>query len=102
MRKQAADIDISIVLAADTEVAMQGRSIGGSLIGGIGETQEVLEFCAEHGILPQVEMIRIQDVNDAYEKINSEEVRFRYMIDMASLKDYKTDQETARPLAKAG
>ncbi len=69
------------------EVAMQGRSIAGSVIGGIAETQEVLDFCAQHGILPQVEMIRIHDINDAYEKINSEEVRFRYVIDMASLKE---------------
>jgi uncharacterized zinc-type alcohol dehydrogenase-like protein len=69
------------------EVAMQGRSIGGSVIGGIAETQEVLEFCAQHNILPQVEMIRIQDINEAYDKINSEEVRFRYVIDMASLKE---------------
>ena len=69
------------------EVAMHRRSIAGSIIGGIAETQEVLEFCAEHNILPEVEMIKIQDINDAFDKMNDEEVRFRYVIDMASLKE---------------
>lgn len=68
------------------EVAKLGRSVGGSLIGGIAETQEVLNFCAEHNILPQVQMINIQDINDAFEKMKDEEVRFRYVIDMQSLK----------------
>lgn len=67
-------------------LASQARSVGGSLIGGVAETQEVLDFCAEHQILPQVEMINIQDINEAYEKIRNEDVRFRYVIDMASLK----------------
>lgn len=69
------------------EVANYARSVGGSLIGGITETQEVLDFCAEHGIAPHVEMINIQDINDAYKKVLDEEVRFRYVIDMQSLKD---------------
>ncbi len=68
------------------EVAKLGRSVGGSLIGGIAETQEVLDFCAEHDILPEVQMIKIQDINDAFDKIKNEEVRFRYVIDMQSLK----------------
>ena len=68
------------------EVAKMGRSVGGSMIGGIAETQEVLDFCAEHSILPMVEMINIQDINEAFEKIKKEEVRFRYVIDMKSLK----------------
>jgi alcohol dehydrogenase (NADP+) len=68
------------------EVAKLGRSVCGSLIGGIAETREVLNFCAKHGILPHVEMIDIQNVNDAFEKIKNEEVRFRYVIDMQSLK----------------
>lgn len=59
------------------EMAMHRRSVAGSIIGGIRETQEVLDFCAEHDILPEVELIRMQD----------EEVRFRYVIDMQSLKD---------------
>ncbi len=68
------------------EVAMKGRSVGGSLIGGVAETQEVLNFCAAHGILPHVEMIDIKDINEAFKKVKDEEVRFRYVIDMASLK----------------
>ncbi|MBC7552966.1 MAG: zinc-binding dehydrogenase, partial [Taibaiella sp.] len=68
------------------EVARLSRSVGGSLIGGVAETQDVLNFCAAHGILPQVEMINIQDINEAFDKIKDEEVRFRYVIDMASLK----------------
>ena len=69
------------------EVAKYSRSIGASIIGSIAETQEVLDFCATHHILPQVQMININEVNDAFEKINNEEVRFRYVIDMQSLKD---------------
>lgn len=68
------------------EVAKLGRSVGGSLIGGIRSTQEVLDFCAEHHILPDVEMIDIKDINEAFEKKKDEEVRFRYVIDMKSLK----------------
>ncbi len=68
------------------EVAKFARSVGGSLIGGIAETQEVLDFCAEHKIAPLVEMITIQGINEAFEKIVDEDVRFRYVIDMQSLK----------------
>jgi uncharacterized zinc-type alcohol dehydrogenase-like protein len=69
------------------EVAKLDRSIGGSLIGGIAETQEVLDFCAKHNILPQVEMVNIDEINKAFDKIKNEEVRFRYVIDMKSLKN---------------
>jgi len=69
------------------EAAKMGRSIGGSLIGGVAETQEVLDFCAEHGILPQVEMIDMKDINDALASIKNEEVRFRYVIDMKTMKE---------------
>ncbi|SMP37119.1 hypothetical protein SAMN06265346_12712 [Flavobacterium hercynium] len=67
------------------EVAKFGRSVAGSLIGGVAETQETLDFCAEHHILPHVEMINIEDINKAFEKIKKDEVRFRYVIDMKSL-----------------
>jgi uncharacterized zinc-type alcohol dehydrogenase-like protein len=67
------------------DVAKYGRSVAGSFIGGIAETQEVLAFCATHNILPQVELINIQDVNKAFEHIKNEDVRFRYVIDMKSL-----------------
>lgn len=71
------------------EVAFHRRSVTGSLIGSIAETVEVLEFCAEHGIAPDIQIIPIQDVNDAYKKVESGDVRYRYVIDMASL---TTDQ----------
>lgn len=67
-------------------VAFHRNSVGGSLIGNIADTQEVLDFCAEHGIGPDIEVIDIKDVNDAYRKVEDGEVRFRYVIDMATLK----------------
>lgn len=69
------------------EVASFNRIVGGSVIGSIAETQEVLDFCAEHHILPDIEMIKIQDINDAFHKLKHEEVRFRYVIDMASINE---------------
>jgi uncharacterized zinc-type alcohol dehydrogenase-like protein len=69
------------------EVAFHRRSVSGSLIGSIADTQEVLDFCAEHNIAPEIEIIKMQEINDAYSKMQDEEVRFRYVIDMQSLKD---------------
>jgi alcohol dehydrogenase (NADP+) len=68
------------------EVIMHRKHLAGSLIGSVAETQEVLDFCAEHGIAPDVQLIPIQEINDAYKKVKSGDVRFRYVIDMASLK----------------
>jgi uncharacterized zinc-type alcohol dehydrogenase-like protein len=62
------------------------RSLSGSLIGGIAETQEMLDFCGEHGITADVEVIKIQEVNEAYERLLRSEVKYRFVIDMASLK----------------
>ena len=62
------------------------RRMVGSLIGGIKETQEMLDFCAEHGITSDVEVIPIQQVNEAYERVVSGDVRFRFVIDLESLK----------------
>ncbi len=62
------------------------RSLAGSAIGGMPETQEMIDFCAEHGIVADVEMIRIQDVNKAYERLLKNDVRYRFVIDMATLK----------------
>ena len=70
---------------------MHRRTLAGSLIGSIQETQDVLDFCAEHDIAPDVEVIAIQDVNDAYKRVKKEDVRFRYVIDMASLKPEMTE-----------
>ena len=68
-------------------VAFRRRNISGSFIGSIRETQEVLDFCAAHGIRPDIEVIPIQRVNEVYPKVKDGEVRFRYVIDMASLQN---------------
>jgi alcohol dehydrogenase (NADP+) len=62
------------------------RSFSGSLIGGIAETQEMLDFCGKHNIVSDIEMIDIQQVNEAYERLLKGEVKYRFVIDMASLK----------------
>jgi alcohol dehydrogenase (NADP+) len=62
------------------------RSLSGSLMGSIKETQEMLDFCGEHGIVADIEMIDIQDINEAYERMERSDVRYRFVIDMASLK----------------
>jgi uncharacterized zinc-type alcohol dehydrogenase-like protein len=61
------------------------KSLAGSLIGGIAETQEMLDFCAEHGIVSDIEKIDIQDINEAYERMLKSDVKYRFVIDMASL-----------------
>jgi len=60
--------------------------LAGSAIGGIRETQEMLDFCAEHGITSDIEVIKIQDINQAYERLAKSDVKYRFVIDMASLK----------------
>ena len=64
---------------------LKRRSIAGSLIGGIRETQEMLDFCAAHGIVSDIETIPMQDINKAYERMLKSDVRYRFVIDMASL-----------------
>ncbi len=61
------------------------KSIAGSLIGGLPETQEMLDFCAEHNIVADIEIIRMDEINDAYERMLKGDVRYRFVIDMASL-----------------
>jgi uncharacterized zinc-type alcohol dehydrogenase-like protein len=63
------------------------RRLAGSLIGGIAETQEMLDFCAEHGIVSDIEMIAMQDINTAYERMLKSDVKYRFVIDMATLKE---------------
>jgi uncharacterized zinc-type alcohol dehydrogenase-like protein len=62
------------------------RSFSGSLIGGIAETQEMLDFCGKHGIVSDIEIIPIQKINEAYERMLRSDVKYRFVIDMASLK----------------
>jgi len=61
------------------------RSLAGSLIGGIAETQEMLDFCAEHNIVSDIEMIPIASINEAYERMLKSDVKYRFVIDMATL-----------------
>jgi len=68
-------------------VILGRRSISGSAIGGIAETQEMLDFCAEHGIVSDIEMIDIKDINHAYDRMLKSDVRYRFVIDIASLKN---------------
>jgi uncharacterized zinc-type alcohol dehydrogenase-like protein len=64
---------------------MKRRTLGGSLIGGIAETQEMLDFCAEHGIVSDIEMIAIQQVDEAYDRMAKGDVKYRFVIDNSSL-----------------
>ncbi|HWW72770.1 MAG TPA: NAD(P)-dependent alcohol dehydrogenase [Duganella sp.] len=64
---------------------MKRRSIAGSMIGGIPETQEMLDFCAEHGIVADIELVRADQINDAYERMLKGDVRYRFVIDNATL-----------------
>ena len=68
---------------------MQRRSIAGSGIGGIKETQEMLDFCAKHNVLPEIEMTSIQDINQAWNRVLKSDVKYRFVIDMATLKAEK-------------
>ncbi|HTM64036.1 MAG TPA: NAD(P)-dependent alcohol dehydrogenase [Gammaproteobacteria bacterium] len=61
------------------------KTIAGSLIGGIKETQEMLDFCAKHNVLPDVEMISADKINEAYERMLKNDVKYRFVIDMATL-----------------
>lgn len=69
------------------QLAFHRKSVAGSLIGSLAETQEVLDFCAEHGIGPDIEIIPIEDINKAYKAIDKGDARYRYVIDMQSLRD---------------
>src|SRR5690606_336399 len=61
------------------------RTLAGSLIGGLPETQEMLDFCGRHNITSDIELIRMDQINEAYERMLRSDVRYRFVIDMASL-----------------
>lgn len=63
----------------------QRRSVAGSLIGGIAETQEMLDFCGEHNIVSDIEVIKMEDINNAYERMLKSDVKYRFVVDMQSL-----------------
>ncbi|MGB1238449.1 MAG: NAD(P)-dependent alcohol dehydrogenase [Pseudomonadales bacterium] len=73
-------------------LAFGRKVVAGSLIGGIEETQEMLDFCAAHNIVSDVELIAIQDINDAFERVVRSDVKYRFVIDMQSLSDLETAQ----------
>ena len=68
------------------KLIMGRKVLAGSLIGGIAETQEVLDFCAEHGISCDIEMLDIRNINEAYSRMIAGDVKYRFVIDMATLK----------------
>ena len=67
-------------------IILPRRNFAGSCIGGIPETQEMLDFCGEHGIVPDVEMIKMDYINEAWDRVVKADVKYRFVIDMASLK----------------
>ena len=69
-----------------TSLVLGRKSVAGSVIGGITETQEMLDFCGQHGITADVEMLAMQDINTAYERMLRSDVKYRFVIDMQSLK----------------
>jgi uncharacterized zinc-type alcohol dehydrogenase-like protein len=73
-------------IAAFNLIMKRRRQLSGSAIGGIRETQEMLDFCAEHGITSDIELIPIQQINQAYERLLKGDVKYRFVIDMASLR----------------
>jgi uncharacterized zinc-type alcohol dehydrogenase-like protein len=87
--------DATMVVVGAVEILQSGldtrplifrrKRVAGSLIGGIKETQEMLDFCAQHHVLPDIEMIPIQKINEAYERLLKGDVKYRFVIDMASL-----------------
>ena len=62
------------------------KTVAGSVVGGIAETQELLDFCGQHNIVSEIEIIKMQEINEAYERMLKSDVRYRFVIDMASLK----------------
>jgi alcohol dehydrogenase (NADP+) len=87
------DGEMTLVGAPDKPLAldafgliMNRRSLSGSLIGGIPETQEMLDFCAEHGIAADIEMIPMQGINEAYDRLAKSDVKYRFVIDIETLR----------------
>ena len=75
-----------------TELIMQRRSIGTSVIGGIRETQDVLDFCAQYGVAPDIRKISIDQVNDAFDSLDARKADFRYVIDLATLNGKQAEE----------
>jgi len=89
LRVDGALVNVGAPTASDKynvfSLLMSRRSIAGSLVGGIRETQEMLEFSAQHGIAPKIEVIRADQVDEAYERVLRSDVRYRFVIDISTL-----------------
>lgn len=72
-------------------LVVNNRSIAGSLIGGLPATQELLDFCAAHDVLPDCEIVDVRDINTAYRRMQANDVKYRFVIDMATLRDVTVD-----------
>ena len=70
---------------AASQLIRRRRSVAGSLIGGVAETQQMLDFCAAHAISSDIELIGIQDIDQAYERMLKSDLRYRFVIDLAWL-----------------
>jgi len=68
-------------------LVMNNRSVSGSLIGSLHDTQELLDFCAEHNVLPSCEMVDVRDINTAFQRMQANDVKYRFVIDMGSLRE---------------
>ncbi len=77
---------IEVPAFAPANLVFHRITLAGSLIGGVALTDEVLKLCAEHDIRPEIEMIDMENINTAWKRMENEDVRFRHVIDMASLK----------------
>ncbi len=88
LRRDGVLVDVGLPAGASTlhmrSVASNNRVLAGSMIGGIAQTREMLEFCARHGVRPQVEIIGGEDITAAYDKVADAQVRYRYVIDTAT------------------
>jgi uncharacterized zinc-type alcohol dehydrogenase-like protein len=78
-------IDPQPVPVSVVSMVFGARTLAGSLIGGLAETQEMLDYCAKHNITSDVEMIDIKDINEAYERMQRNDVKYRFVIDMSTL-----------------
>lgn len=90
LKKDATMVLVGAIDSVDLHgggLIMGRKRVAGSLIGGIKETQEMLDFCGENNIVSDIEMINIQDINEAYERVVNSDVKYRFVIDMKSLKN---------------
>lgn len=73
---------MSLICSCSNYVVTGRRLVGGSNFGGLKETQEMLDFCAKHNITSDIELIRMEDINTAYERLAKSDVRYRFVIDV--------------------